>query len=295
MSGTSRVWIIRRVFLLSCCGLLAVGLALAAVAQGQGGGQQKTTVCHNGKTITNGNPGAPPHLKHPGSYAGPCTPVVTPPPGVIPGTPGSPGVAPGGTGSFTELELTGFDPLRVGCHRGFAAGGLAPPELGNLINVNWIGGEPIHIETPGGENFCMAGGGVQVPVLTKIDARDSKVEIITEGSVRKSSFWDGLFQVLQGDEPHAVTVLKLIGPLERCENATSEKPGGRQLWGEGDGLHRTDGRLGSASVRGTKWLLQDRCNGTTFAKVLEGLVTLHDRVKNETVELEAGDSYTVRP
>jgi hypothetical protein len=199
------------------------------------------------------------------------------------------------TGALAELGLTGFDPLYVGCLKGFTPGELAPPEGGDLINVRWVSGEPLEIETPDGQSFCMIRGGVQVPVLSKIDARDSKVEVISEGSVRKATFFDGLFQVLQGDEPHAATVLKLIGPLERCENATSEKPGGRQLWGEGEGLHRTDGRLAAATVRGTKWLVQDRCNGTTFAKVLEGLVTLRDKTKDKDVELEAGDSYVAGP
>ena len=36
----------------------------------------------------------------------------------------------------------------------------------------------------------------------------------------------------------------------------------RQLWGNAHGNYTTKGRYGSASVSGTKWLTQDRCDGT---------------------------------
>jgi hypothetical protein len=38
----------------------------------------------------------------------------------------------------------------------------------------------------------------------------------------------------------------------------------RQLWGNAHGNYTTKGRYGSASVSGTIWLTQDRCNGTFF-------------------------------
>ena len=67
----------------------------------------------------------------------------------------------------------------------------------------------------------------------------------------------------------------------------ASRPGGRQLarpppgkpatsgklWGSGHGNFRTEGNDGSATVRGTIWLVEDRCDGTTFFKTRRGIVT----------------------
>ena len=46
----------------------------------------------------------------------------------------------------------------------------------------------------------------------------------------------------------------------------------RSLWGKDKGgKFRTHGRWSVASVRGTRWLTQDRCDGT-LTKVTEGAV-----------------------
>ena len=68
----------------------------------------------------------------------------------------------------------------------------------------------------------------------------------------------------------------------------------RRLWGKGKGHFRTQGRFSSASVSGTTWLTEDRCEGTrTF--VSAGVVSVYDRVKKQTVTVRAGQSYLARP
>jgi hypothetical protein len=47
----------------------------------------------------------------------------------------------------------------------------------------------------------------------------------------------------------------------------------RQLWGNAHGKYTTKGRYGSASVSGTIWLTQDRCDGT-FVRVTKDVVTV---------------------
>ena len=50
----------------------------------------------------------------------------------------------------------------------------------------------------------------------------------------------------------------------------------RRLWGrDRGGRFRTRGRHGSATVRGTRWLTEDRCDGTLF-KVTEGAIDVRD-------------------
>ena len=69
----------------------------------------------------------------------------------------------------------------------------------------------------------------------------------------------------------------------------------RKLWGDGRGRFRTRGRYGAATVRGTKWLTRDRCDGTKV-RVLEGRVSVKDVVRpNRRPELvRAGESALVR-
>ena len=49
----------------------------------------------------------------------------------------------------------------------------------------------------------------------------------------------------------------------------------RRLWGDGRGRFRTRGRYGAATVRGTKWLTLDRCDGTKV-RVVRGKVAVRD-------------------
>ena len=55
--------------------------------------------------------------------------------------------------------------------------------------------------------------------------------------------------------------------------------GGRKLWGSGSGNYKTVGSHGAATVRGTIWLVSDRCDGSTHFKVKKGHVVVRDFVK----------------
>jgi hypothetical protein len=70
---------------------------------------------------------------------------------------------------------------------------------------------------------------------------------------------------------------------------------GRKLWGSGKGNYKTAGSHGAATVRGTTWLVQDRCDGSTLFKVAEGTVWVRDFVKGILVVLHEGDSYVAKP
>ena len=67
----------------------------------------------------------------------------------------------------------------------------------------------------------------------------------------------------------------------------------RHLWAKGKGRFRTKARYSSASVRGTYWLTEDRCDGS-FTQVKEGVVSVYDLVKKKTVKVRAGHSYLAR-
>jgi hypothetical protein len=64
----------------------------------------------------------------------------------------------------------------------------------------------------------------------------------------------------------------------------------RRLWGNATGRFRTRGRYAAATVRGTRWLTIDRCNGTQVI-VTDGVVSVFDLVARRTVLVSAGQSY----
>ena len=94
-------------------------------------------------------------------------------------------------------------------------------------------------------------------------------------------FSEGKFTVAQPAEGEPVTTLTLTGPTfrETCGDATAARRGKpkrvRRLWGNGHGRFRTAGHYSAATVRGTKWLTEDRCDGTV-TRVVRGTVEVED-------------------
>ncbi len=68
----------------------------------------------------------------------------------------------------------------------------------------------------------------------------------------------------------------------------------RQLWGNGKGSFQTRGRYAAATVRGTHWLTEDRCDGT-LTRVARGVVSVADLPTHTTVTVRAGHSYLAKP
>ena len=68
----------------------------------------------------------------------------------------------------------------------------------------------------------------------------------------------------------------------------------RSLWGSGKGRFATQGRYAAATVRGTIWNTQDRCDGTRIY-VRRGIVSVLDLVTKKTIILKAGQSFLAKP
>jgi hypothetical protein len=47
-------------------------------------------------------------------------------------------------------------------------------------------------------------------------------------------------------------------------------------------------------VRGTTWLVQDRCDGSTLTKVRQGKVAVRDFARRKTVIVKKGRSYVAK-
>jgi hypothetical protein len=93
-------------------------------------------------------------------------------------------------------------------------------------------------------------------------------------------FSDGKFTVTQAPTGDPVATLKLTGPSLRDTCAAASAAGRkrkrvRRLWGDGHGSFRTAGHYSAATVRGTRWLTEDRCDGT-LTRVVRGTVEVED-------------------
>ena len=105
--------------------------------------------------------------------------------------------------------------------------------------------------------------------------------------------YSGRFKVTQ---PGSITQFALNEPLASCRGAraAAAKPKTRRLWGDGKGKFRTRGSYAAATVRGTKWLVQDSCAGT-LVRVTQGSVVVRDFRRKKNVVVRAGKRYTARP
>jgi len=116
---------------------------------------------------------------------------------------------------------------------------------------------------------------------------------VAAGRKQKAWFYDGLFKFGQSRGRRPLTTLSLTAKLScgKSNSAyTAAKRNRRRLWGDGKGRFRTKGSFSSATVRGTKWLTEDRCNGT-LTRVKKGTVTVRDFARKRTVILRAGQRY----
>jgi ferric-dicitrate binding protein FerR (iron transport regulator) len=66
------------------------------------------------------------------------------------------------------------------------------------------------------------------------------------------------------------------------------------VWGDGHGKFSTRGANSAATVRGTRWLVEERCTGT-FTRVSRGIVAVRDFARHKTVSVKAGRTYLARP
>jgi hypothetical protein len=128
---------------------------------------------------------------------------------------------------------------------------------------------------------------------TEIDTRKGTVEIETAKG-EKAEFFDGIFKISQTGGITTLTLTEALScPKKGKAGAAAKKPKTRKLWGSGKGKFRTKGSYSAATVRGTKWLVQDSCASTT-TRVSTGVVQVEDFVKHKKLLVKKGKSYTAR-
>ncbi len=162
------------------------------------------------------------------------------------------------------------------------------------------GGGTILVRIKGATKFAPLDVTKGIPLGSEVDARKGKVVLTSVpkagGVPETATFFDGLFIVNQIRD---VTELRLSEKLTGCKkskkkaSAAAKKPKTRKLWGDGKGKFRTRGQYSAATIRGTKWLVQDTCT-TTLTRVAQGVVSVSDFAKKKTVLVKKGKRYTAR-
>jgi hypothetical protein len=177
-----------------------------------------------------------------------------------------------------------------------------PPVLGKSVNVDERDGA-VMVKVPGVPAFVALSQVASVPVGSIVDTRNGSVTLRTalpDGKTQSAVFHGGLFEVRQPKRAAGVTETRLRGPLPTCGSgsaraATTSKERkrrpSRRLWGrDNNGRFRTRGGNSVATVRGTSWFTEDRCDGT-LTRVSSGSVSVRDLRQHRTILVRAGQSY----
>lgn len=185
----------------------------------------------------------------------------------------------------------------TGNNRIEAFGKVPAPVFGKTVNVVPAGGT-VRVQPPHGHRFRPLFSLTQIKVGSTIDTTAGKVQLTSAkdrlGTPQTANFFAGRFKVLQPRKGKPITDIKLEGKLDCGKpakgSASASGSRSRKVWGSGHGNFRSEGQHGSATVRGTIWLTQDRCDGTLF-RVRRGVVTVEDFTLHRTVKIHKGQSY----
>lgn len=168
-----------------------------------------------------------------------------------------------------------------------------PPILGVRATVIATAGS-VQVRRPGSHRFLRLKTLSSVPYGAVVNAGAGKVRVIAarpRSGTESGVFYSGSFTMTQHKD--GLVRASLNGRPSGCEAkhaARIARAGGVKLWGHVKGHFQTRGAYGTASVRGTIWLTENRCDGTYF-HVVEGTLWIRDFTRHRSVVLRAGHSY----
>jgi hypothetical protein len=182
---------------------------------------------------------------------------------------------------------------------------LPPPTLavtGNVVRLSGI----VRVKLPGSRAFTLLSGGEQIPFGSIVDATHGRVSVTTaalHGGTQTMVFYQGEFKLTQRRDGLVISALRggsfsgcptprANGRRARSSAAHGKRPV-RKLWAEGHGSYSTKGNYATGAVLGTRWLTEDRCDGTLI-RVLTDRVAVTDLVTHKHVTVQAGRSYLAK-
>jgi hypothetical protein len=186
------------------------------------------------------------------------------------------------------------------------------PLLGRLVNATPVRGKVFVIISG---RLVQVTGAIQIRAGTEVDALHGTVSLTSATGrgtkTQTGTFGGAVFKVTQAKAGanRGLTTLKLIeGAFKGAPSyatckarkkaldasaAASASKTLQLLRASARGKFRTAGRYSAATVRGTKWTLADRCDGTLTRDITHS-VAVTDFVRHKTIILRAGQSYLAK-
>ncbi len=198
----------------------------------------------------------------------------------------------------------------------------SPPTLGKTFNVSLVSGQVL-IKLHG--VFVPLTELSQIPKNTVIDALHGTLKLTTAGGgpspahdaaakkgrkpkkvkTQTGTFGGAVFRISQAHNGLATLSLVEGASFKRAPTyatCTAHKATDatiassktlQLLHASAHGKFRTKGRYSAATVRGTKWTVADRCDGTLTHDITDS-VAVTDFVRHKTIVLHAGQSYLAK-
>jgi DNA-binding beta-propeller fold protein YncE len=188
----------------------------------------------------------------------------------------------------------------------------SPPRLGRLVNAKPVSGKVFEVING---KLVQITGATQIRSGAEVDALHGTVSLTSATGRGKETqtgtFGGAVFKVTQArvGKSKGLTTLKLVEgafkgaptyatctkhkkALDASAAASSSKTL-QLLRASAHGKFRTSGRYSAATVRGTKWTVADRCDGTLTHDITHS-VAVTDFVRHKTIILRAGQSYLAK-
>lgn len=169
------------------------------------------------------------------------------------------------------------------------------------------------IRLPGSHTAVPLAAAGDIPVGALVDADHGTVVVTTavneRGLTQPATVWGGSFVLEQSSASGGMTTF--VDQAPRPSGCLARRHGGHiadvaavaakrheaatTLWSKDDNGHfSTRGQNSVATVRGTYWGTEERCDGT-LTTVRRGLVSVRSLHAGRTVLVSAGHSYLARP
>jgi hypothetical protein len=153
----------------------------------------------------------------------------------------------------------------------------------------------------------------QIPLGSTLDTSAGVVRITTattasrKGKLQSGDFGTGIFKLLQQRKQRGLTELNIADNRSERQVCASTGKGKKariaaghpskqvlgRLTANSHGHFTARGQYSSATVRGTTWGVQNRCDGT-LTRVVRGTLSVRDFRKRKTITLFTGQTYLAR-
>jgi streptogramin lyase len=183
------------------------------------------------------------------------------------------------------------------------AAAVVPPKLGKTV-VTKVKHGKVKVKVRGSDRFVELTDSASLPVGSVVDARHGRVVVRSAvdaaGRTQSGTFYGGRFQVRQPRSAGGLVKIVLRGRLDCARGNVAtisrrrHRKRRRRVWSsDSGGLFATLGLDSVTTVRGTKWLTEDRCSGT-LTRVVRGTVVVRERRTGKRFVLHAGERHFAR-